>query len=149
MARLGGIFCQYLSHWQLGCIISSTNIFWSNWFYCDKNQKIGRDMKSVFPRHHLSSQLQNHASWKLVMQNPETVIPKCGVYYQYKWKYILYHPLLSELLAVLCQIQLLIPQCISICEWEVYIYICVHFLHFLHVTIMFFLSHGSVRWPFF
>lgn len=57
-------------------------------------------------------------------------------------------PLLSELLSVLCQIQLIIPQCISICEWEVYIYICVHFLRFSardnHVSPF---SWFSVRWP--
>lgn len=54
------------------------------------------------------------------------------------------YPVLSELLSVLCQNQLVIPQCFTICEMEVYIFVCAHFYHFLHVTIMFFLSHGCL-----
>lgn len=47
-----------------------------------KMVKIRRDSKSVSAPTPL--RLQNPASWKLVMQKPETVIPKCSVYYQYK-----------------------------------------------------------------
>lgn len=62
------------------------------------------DMRPTFPQP--SRLTQSYAIWYLVMQIPETVTPKCGVYYEYIWIYpissICFCPMSNAIPSFLC-----------------------------------------------
>lgn len=68
------------------------------------------------------------------MQIPETVTPKCGVYYEYIGIYRISS--LCDLVFVLCQMQLLIPLCFCYDEQIGEKAYSFFFFFFAHVTIM-------------
>lgn len=131
-------FCQCASHWQFRLIIPGTDTCWSSLHDFGRNYKppipkwgkqevqtddsssltsslwlliSERTLKTCVPHSH------SHPDWLKtmlsgIMQIPETVTPKCGVYYEYIWIY----PISSLSDPVLCQMKSLIPSFLCLCD---------------------------------